>query len=118
MTLTRPGAGWASWTDSTVTMSQVMPRIAGGLGQPLGVADDDGVAPAQGGGVEQCGHDHLGADAGAVAHGDGDDGKCCGAGGRRHGGALRVVGGWKAGGAWVEMWWVGGNVGWWVGEDR
>ena len=57
----------------------------GGLSQPLRVADDDRVAEAADGVVEECGHDHLRADACAVAHGDGDDGEGAGIGGcRRH----------------------------------
>lgn len=47
----------------------------GGLAQPLRVADDHRAAAGQDGIVEQGRDDDLGADAGTVAHGDGDEGE-------------------------------------------
>ena len=68
----RPALNSASAGLSTGTISQLS-RDRSRLAQALRVADDDGAATAHGVGMEQRGDDHLGADAGAVAHGDRDE---------------------------------------------
>src|SRR6476620_3436389 len=108
MTLTRPGAGRASWTESTVTISPLMPRIAAAWASRLAAPITTGlhqrrVAASRSAGTITSGpmpapSPMVMAMTGSVA----EPGV----------GVMVEPFGWWVGES--VAWWVGGNVGWWV----